>query len=256
MTVSGRGFRSTARLAGSLNKGVINLHIQTSHTHTHARAVMDMDFDLINVSGLKKLIKTEIDRNVSESLDALAQKLQRLEKNSLNCSVEIYGLADARALFDRKVKNYYIKKICALLGLNFKAVLESESKNNYILVHLKDAATARDWQTRSCQVRLKNRDLGVEYDGPVKIFVAASRERKQLLKKTRDALLPHFKYVSLCKAGVMARRNDSSEIYIIKDERDIHKLVGQRAEASIDSSVVAISFEGDDDPAKNYSHII
>nr|ACK58459.1 mutant FP25K [Lymantria xylina nucleopolyhedrovirus] len=47
---------------------------------------MDMDFDLINVSGLKKLIKTEIDRNVSESLDALAQKLQRLEKNSLNCS--------------------------------------------------------------------------------------------------------------------------------------------------------------------------
>ncbi|AAC70248.1 Ld-FP'' [Lymantria dispar multiple nucleopolyhedrovirus] len=54
----------------------------------------------------------------------------------------------------------------------------------------------------------------------------------------------------------MARRNDSSEIYIIKDERDIHKLVGQRAEASIDSSVVAISFEGDDDPAKNYSHII
>nr|AAC56572.1 25K FP fusion protein [Lymantria dispar multiple nucleopolyhedrovirus] len=104
---------------------------------------MDMDFDLINVSGLKKLIKTEIDRNVSESLDALAQKLQRLEKNSLNCSVEIYGLADTRPFFDRKVKNYYIKKICALLGLNFKAVLESETKNNYILVHLKDAATAR-----------------------------------------------------------------------------------------------------------------
>nr|AAC56569.1 25K FP frameshift protein [Lymantria dispar multiple nucleopolyhedrovirus] len=101
---------------------------------------MDMDFDLINVSGLKKLIKTEIDRNVSESLDALAQKLQRLEKNSLNCSVEIYGLADTRPFFDRKVKNYYIKKICALLGLNFKAVLESETKNNYILVHLKDAA--------------------------------------------------------------------------------------------------------------------
>ncbi|AAC70249.1 Ld-FP' [Lymantria dispar multiple nucleopolyhedrovirus] len=71
---------------------------------------MDMDFDLINVSGLKKLIKTEIDRNVSESLDALAQKLQRLEKNSLNCSVEIYGLADTRPFFDRKVKNYYIKK--------------------------------------------------------------------------------------------------------------------------------------------------
>ncbi|ADD73769.1 FP25K [Lymantria xylina nucleopolyhedrovirus] len=217
---------------------------------------MDTNFDLINVSGLKKLIKNEIDRNVSESLDALAQKLQRLEKNSLNCSVEIYGLADPRFSTDRKVKNHYIKKICALLDLNFKAVLESEAKNNYILVHLKDAAAARDWQTRSCQVRLKNRDLGVEYDGPVKIFVAASHERKQLLKKTRDALLPRFKYVSLCKTGVMARRSDSSKIYIIKNERDIQRLIELSSCADGGSSGSAISFENDDDLSKNYSHII
>lgn len=183
-----------------------------------------VDFDLINMCSLKKLIKNEIDRNVSDSLDVLAQKLKKLEKNSLNSSVEIYGIADPR-FSDRKIKNYYIKKICALLGLNCKSVVESEVRNNHIVVHLKDAATAREWQTRSCRIRLKNRDLGLDYDGPVKIFVAASHEHKQLLKKTRDVLLPSYKYVSLCKNGVMVRRDDDSRIYIVKSESDILKLL-------------------------------
>ncbi|QHB21698.1 FP25K [Artaxa digramma nucleopolyhedrovirus] len=184
-----------------------------------------MKTDLINVSTLKNLIKTEIRRNVNENIHALNSKLKRLEDAELNSSVEIYGVYDALRLSEKKIRHNYIKKICALLSLDCKLVLEHEYKKNHIKVKLTDAATARDWQTKSCKKRLKNYDLDIDYDGPVKIFVAASHEHKQLLKKTRDALLAHYKYVSLCKNGIMVRENDTSKIHIVKTENDIYELL-------------------------------
>ncbi|QYC92731.1 Fp25k [Trabala vishnou gigantina nucleopolyhedrovirus] len=180
--------------------------------------------DLINVPILKGLIKNEIDRKVANDICTLNDKLKKLNDAELNCSVEIYGLHDAR-LHDKKTRNYYIRKMCALLKLNYKSVIDSEYKKNHIRIKLTDAATAREWQVRSCQTRLKNYDFNVNFDGPVKIFVAASNEHKQLLKRTRDMLLNYYKYVSLCKNGVMVRENDTSKIYIVKNENDIYDLL-------------------------------
>ncbi|AGR56802.1 few polyhedra [Hemileuca sp. nucleopolyhedrovirus] len=183
-----------------------------------------METDLINVPILKNLIKNEIDRNVNENIYLLNNKLKKLENSELNCSVEIYGIHDTR-LVDKRVRQYYVKKICGLLSLNYKSVVDSEFNKNHIRLKLTDAATAREWQAKSCKTRLKNYDLDVNFDGPVKIFVAASDEHKQLLKKTRDALLTNYKYVSLCRTGVMVRENDTSKIYIVKNENDIYDLL-------------------------------
>lgn len=186
--------------------------------------------DLINVPILKNLIKQEIDRSVINNLGLLSGKLQKLENDNLSCCVEVYGVHDKR-LVDKKVRNYYLKKLCALLNLQFKHVVDSAYKNNHIEVRLTDAATAREWQTRSCRERLKNYDFDINYDGPVKVFVAATHEHKQLLKKTRDALLPHYKYVSLCKNGVMVRQNDTSKIHVVKSEGDIYELLIKTTES-------------------------
>ncbi|QWO71585.1 FP25K [Orgyia pseudotsugata single capsid nuclopolyhedrovirus] len=194
--------------------------------HRSDSGALDMETDLINVPILKNLIKHEIDRNVNDNIHALNDKLKKLEDAELNCGVEIYGIHDAR-LSDKKVRHHYVKKICSLLGLDHKLVVDSEYKKNHIKLRLTDAATARDWQNKSCRCRLKNYDFDINFDGPVKIFVAASHEHKQLLKKTRDALLPHYKYVSLCKTGVMVRENDTSKIYIVKNDNDIRKLLGK-----------------------------
>ncbi|AIU41287.1 fp/25k [Sucra jujuba nucleopolyhedrovirus] len=185
---------------------------------------MVMNGDLINVSILKNLIKHEIDRNVTENLNELESKLQKLENAELNNCVEVYGIHDNR-LNDKKVRNQYVKKICVLLNLDYKHIVDSEFRKNYIKLKLIDAATAREWQMQSCKLRIKNYDLGIEYDAPVKIFVAASQEHKQLLKKTRDSLLQYYKYVSLCKNGVMVRKNDTSKIYMVKNESDIYNLL-------------------------------
>ncbi|ACO53480.1 FP25K [Euproctis pseudoconspersa nucleopolyhedrovirus] len=194
-----------------------------------------MKTDLINVSTLKNLIKTEIYRNVNENMHALNDKLKKIENAELNNSVEIYGVHDAFRLADKKMRHNYIKKICALLLLDHKLVLEHVYKKNHIKVKLTDAATARDWQSRSCKKRIKNCDLGIDYDGPIKIFVAASHEHKQLLKKTRDALLAHYKYVSLCKSGVMVRKNDTSRIHIVKNDNDIYELLIKAKTAQYES---------------------
>nr|WUR10806.1 FP25K [Calliteara abietis nucleopolyhedrovirus] len=180
--------------------------------------------DLINVPILKNIIQNEIDRNVNKNIYALNDKLKKLENAELYCSVEIYGVHDAH-LKDKKIRNHYVKRICALLELDHKLIVDSEHKKNHIKLKLTDAATAREWQTKSCRVRLKNYDLDINYDGPIKIFVAASCEQKQLLKKARDALLLYYKYVSLCKTGVMVRENDTSKIYIVKTDDDIYNLL-------------------------------
>ncbi|ABY65758.1 few polyhedra phenotype [Orgyia leucostigma nucleopolyhedrovirus] len=197
---------------------------------------------LINVPILKSLIKNEIDRNVNENIHALNDKLKKLEDAELNCAVEIYGVHDAR-LNDKKVRHHYVKKICNLLALDHKLVVDSEYKNNYIKLRLTDAATARDWQTKSCRRRLKNYDLDINFDKPVKIFVAASNEHKQLLKKTRDALLTHYKYVSLCKTGVMVRESDTSKIYIVKNDNDIYKLLTKAKTASLSDDISNFEFD-------------
>ncbi|ABI35728.1 Fp25K [Ectropis obliqua nucleopolyhedrovirus] len=185
---------------------------------------METTTDLINVPKLKNIIKNEIERNVSDNMHALNSKLRKLEDAELNCNVEIYGISDSQ-LHHKKIRQHYVKKICALLSLDSKLIVLSEYKKNFIRVKLTDAVTAREWQTRSCRTRLKNYDLGVNFDGPVKIFVAASHEHKQLLKKTRDLLLSHYKYVSLCKNGVMVRHSDNSKIYVVQKENDIYELL-------------------------------
>ncbi|QEI03469.1 FP25K [Spodoptera cosmioides nucleopolyhedrovirus] len=187
--------------------------------------------ELINVPILKNLIKTEIDRNVANNITILNGKLKKLEDDHLNDWVEVYGVHDTR-LYNKKVRNNYVKKICALLQLDYKSVVESDYEKNHIKLKLNDAATAREWQNRSREVRLKNYDLEIDFDGPIKIFVAASPEHKQLLKKTRDALLPHYKYVSLCKKGVMVRENERSKIFIVKNENDIYDLLGKMSVAA------------------------
>jgi Baculovirus FP protein len=187
--------------------------------------------ELINVPILKSLIKTEIDRNVSNNITILNGKLKKLEDDHLNNWVEVYGVHDAR-LYNKKIRNNYVKKICALLGVDHKAIVDSDYDRNHIKLKLCDAATAREWQNRSREVRLKNFDLDIDFDGPVKIFVAASAEHKHLLKKTRDALLPHYKYVSLCKKGVMVRENERSKIFIVKNENDIYDLLSKMSAAA------------------------
>lgn len=183
-----------------------------------------METDLINVPILKSLIRNEIDRNVNDNLSILTCKLKKLENEQLNDSVEIYGVYDKK-LFNKKVRNVYVKKICQLLDLDYRHVVDTEYEKNHITVRLSDAATAKDWQNKSRELRLKNVDLEIDYDGPVKIFVAASPEHKLLLKKTRDALLPYYKYVSLCKKGVMVRKTDKSKIHIVSCESDINGLI-------------------------------
>jgi Baculovirus FP protein len=193
-----------------------------------------MENKIINVSSLKSLIKTEIDRTLTDNINVLNGKLKKLENDRLHDSVEIYGIHDKR-LYNRKVRHAYIKKICTLLSLDYRAVVESEYDKNHIVVKLSDAVAAKEWQSRSREVRLKNVDLDVAYDGPVKIFVAATAEHKQLLKKTRDALLPIYKYVSLCKKGVMVRRNDRSKIYVVTHENDISMLLNKLCSNGDDS---------------------
>jgi hypothetical protein len=178
---------------------------------------------LINVSFLKSLIKHQIDENVSDNIKCIGEKLKKLEHDNLTDHVEIYGVHDHKLVY-KKVRNFYIKKICSLLTLNYKHVLESSFEKNHIIVRLCDATRAKEWQTRSRERRLKNYDLNIDFDGPVKIFVAATTEQKLLLKKTRDALLPHYKYISICKNGVMVRRDEKSRVYIVKNEHDIETL--------------------------------
>nr|UPO71099.1 orf48 [Trichoplusia ni single nucleopolyhedrovirus] len=196
--------------------------------------------ELINIPILKNLIKNEIERNVT---DNIVNKLKRLEEENLNDTVEIYGIYDKR-LYNKKIRTNYVKKICQLLTLNYKLIVNSDYEKNHIKLKLNDAATAREWQNRSREVRLKNYDLDIDFDAPVKIFVAASPEHKQLLKKTRDALLPHYKYVSLCKKGVMVRQNERSKIYIVKNENDIYDLLTQTSLSSPPLSTSSIIVNG------------
>nr|BAA34226.1 25K protein [Bombyx mori nucleopolyhedrovirus] len=204
---------------------------------------MDQFEQLINVSLLKSLIKTQIDENVSDNIKSMSEKLKRLECDNLTDSVEIYGIHDNR-LNNKKIRNYYLKKICILLDLNFKHVIESSFDKNHIVAKLCDATRAKEWQTKSRERRLKNFNLNINYDGPVKIFVAATAEQKLLLKKTRDALLPFYKYISICKNGVMVRRDEKSRVFIVKNEQNIEYLKANKYYA-FHSDSVDIEFEND-----------
>ncbi|AVA31174.1 fp25k [Oxyplax ochracea nucleopolyhedrovirus] len=184
---------------------------------------MDHFDQLINVSLLKSLIKTQIHENVSDDIKILEEKLKKLEFNNLSDSVEIYGIHDVK-LNNKKIRNCMLKRICKLLNLNYKHILDSTYNKNHIVVKLRDAVRAKEWQTRSRERRIKNYDLNIDYDGPVKIFVAATNEQKLLLKKTRDALLPFYKYISLCKDGVMVRRDEKSRVFVVKNEQNIEFL--------------------------------
>ncbi|AAK85619.1 FP [Epiphyas postvittana nucleopolyhedrovirus] len=182
---------------------------------------MDRFEQLINVSLLKSLINSQIDE--SNDIKLINVKLKQLERDRLNDSVEIYGIHDAR-LCNKKIRTSYLKKICSLLELDFKHVLDSSFHKNHIVVQLCDAGRAKEWQSKSREQRLKNYNLDVNYDGPVKIFVAAPAEHKVLLKKARDALLPFYKYISICKHGVMVRRDEKSRVFIIKNDQHIEYL--------------------------------
>nr|AFN21024.1 FP25 [Bombyx mori nucleopolyhedrovirus] len=205
---------------------------------------MDQFEQLINVSLLKSLIKTQIDENVSDNIKSMSEKLKRLECDNLTDSVEIYGIHDNR-LNNKKIRNYYLKKICILLDLNFKHVIESSFDKNHIVAKLCDATRAKEWQTKSRERRLKNFNLNINYDGPVKIFVAATAGQKLLLKKTRDALLPFYKYISICKNGVMVRRDEKSRVFIVKNEQNIEYLKANKYYAFHSDSVDNFEFEND-----------
>nr|WRK23031.1 fp25 [Bombyx mori nucleopolyhedrovirus]WRK23721.1 fp25 [Bombyx mori nucleopolyhedrovirus]WRK23997.1 fp25 [Bombyx mori nucleopolyhedrovirus] len=205
---------------------------------------MDQFEQLINVSLLKSLIKTQIDENVSDNIKSMSEKLKRLEYDNLTDCVEIYGIHDNR-LNNKKIRNYYLKKICILLDLNFKHVIESSFDKNHIVAKLCDATRAKEWQTKSRERRLKNFNLNINYDGPVKIFVAATAEQKLLLKKTRDALLPFYKYISICKNGVMVRRDEKSRVFIVKNEQNIEYLKANKYYAFHSDSVDNFEFEND-----------
>jgi Baculovirus FP protein len=184
---------------------------------------MDQFDQLINVSLLKSLINNQINENVSSNIKIMSEKLQKLEYDSLTDCVEIYGIHNDK-LNIKKIRNMYLKKICTLLNLNYKDILDSTFVKNHILVKLCDSLRAKEWQTRSREFRLKNYNLNIDFDGPIKIFVAASAEQKLLLKKTRDALLPYYKYISICKNGIMVRRDDKSRVFIVKNEQNIEYL--------------------------------
>jgi hypothetical protein len=179
---------------------------------------------LINFPYLKNIIKNEINRNDVTDISDIKTKLKKLENDQLNDCAEVYGIYDNR-LASKKIRQNYIKKICTKLDLDYKHVVDTEYENNHILVKLANGATAKEWQSKSRERRIKNLDIGLDYDGPIKIFVAATAEQKLLLKKSRDALLPYFKFVSMCKKGVMVRKEAKSKIHIIKNEIDIAELL-------------------------------
>ncbi|AGA16212.1 fp protein [Thysanoplusia orichalcea nucleopolyhedrovirus] len=205
---------------------------------------MDQFEQLINVSLLKSLIKTQIEENVSDNIKSMSEKLKKLEYDNLTDSVEIYGNHDSR-LNNKKIRNYYLKKVCALLDLNFRHVIESSFDKNHIVAKLCDATRAKEWQTKSRERRLKNFNLNINYDGPVKIFVAATAEQKLLLKKTRDALLPFYKYISICKNGVMVRRDEKSRVYIVKNEQNIEYLKANKYYSFNSDNIDNFEFEND-----------
>lgn len=198
---------------------------------------MDQFEQLINMSLLKSLIKTQIDENVSNNINSINEKLKKIENNNLTNMVEIYGIHDNK-LNNKKIRNSYIKKICNLLNLDYKNVLESTFDKNHISVKLNDAVRAKEWQAKSREHRLKNFNLNINFDGPIKIFVAATPEQKLLLKKTRDSLLPFYKYISICKNGIMVRRNEKSKVFIVRNEQHIEFLkFNQYYNFSSDNSV-------------------
>ncbi|UZE89765.1 FP25K [Parapoynx stagnalis nucleopolyhedrovirus] len=184
---------------------------------------MDQFDQLINVSLLKSLINNQINENVSSDIKMMSEKLQKLEHDSLTDCVEIYGIHNDN-LNVKKIRNMYLKKICTLLNLSYKHILDSTFVKNHVVVKLCDSLRAKEWQTRSREFRLKNYNLNIDFDGPIKIFVAASADQKLLLKKTRDALLPYYKYISICKNGIMVRRDDKSRVFIVKNEQNIEYL--------------------------------
>jgi hypothetical protein len=184
---------------------------------------MDQFDQLINVSLLKSLINNQINENVSDDIKIMNEKLKKLEHDNLTDCVEIYGIHDDK-LNVKKIRNMHLKKICSLLDLNYKHIMESTFVKNHLVVKLCDSLRAKEWQTRSREFRLKNYNLNIDYDGPVKIFIAAPVEQKLLLKKTRDALLPFYKYISICKNGIMVRRDDKSRVFMVKNEQNIEFL--------------------------------
>ncbi|USC25909.1 fp25 [Palpita vitrealis nucleopolyhedrovirus] len=214
---------------------------------------MDQFEQLINVSLLKSLINTQIEENVLDNIKVMSEKLKKLECDNLTDSVEIYGIYDKK-LNNKKIRMFYLKKICTLLGLNYKHVIESSFNKNHIVVKLCDATRAKEWQTKSREVRLKNFNLNINYDGPVKIFVAATAEQKLLLKKTRDALLPFYKFISICKNGVMVRRDEKSRVFIVKNEQNIEYLKANRYYSFHSDSVD--NFENENDTKKMLQNLI
>lgn len=216
---------------------------------------MDQFEQLINVSLLKSLIKTQIDENVSDNIKSMSEKLKKLEHDNLTDNVEIYGIHDNR-LNNKKIRNYYIKKICTLLNLNYKNVLESTFDKNHIVVKLCDAVRAKEWQAKSRELRLKNFNLNINYDGPIKIFVAATAEQKLLLKKTRDVLLPFYKYISICKNGVMVRRDEKSRVFIVKNEQHIEFLKVNKYYSFNSDNALNDNYNANDSSEKILQHLI
>lgn len=208
---------------------------------------MDQFDQLINVSLLKSLINNQINENVSNNIKLMNEKLKKLEHDNLTDCVEIYGIHDDK-LNVKKIRNMYLKKICGFLNLNYKHILDSTFVKNHLVVKLCDSLRAKEWQTKSREFRLKNYNLNIDFDGPVKIFVAASAEQKLLLKKTRDALLPFYKYISICKNGIMVRRDDKSRVFIVKNEQNIEFLKLNRYNHKI------LNF--DDNENNNIEHLI
>lgn len=74
----------------------------------------------------------------------MSEKLKRLEYDNFIDSVEIYGIYDSR-LNNKKIRNYYLKKICVLFDLNFKYVIEFLFDKNYIVVKLCDVMCVKEW---------------------------------------------------------------------------------------------------------------
>lgn len=188
---------------------------------------------LINENALNAVIQKQIDQNSSQTKDTIVyinnevdrihERLYYLETDALKNYVEIYGIPINYVNRDDK-RMHVVNKIANKFQLSMKDVLHTSCVKNHILLHVANVKVATHWQTRSRDLRLTNRDIGIDKDGHIKAYIAAPEDLKLLLRKARETLT-NYKYIWIGKDGVMLRENNDSRIYKIKNQHDLSYFV-------------------------------
>lgn len=188
---------------------------------------------LINENALNAVIQKQIDQNSSQTkdtivyinneVDRIQERLSHLETDALKNYVEIYGIPINYVNRDDK-RMHVVNKIANKFLLSMDDVINISFIKNHIVLQVVNVKVATQWQNRSRDIRLTNRDIGIDRDGQIKAYIAAPDDLKILLRKARETL-PNYKYIWIGKKGVMLRESNDSRIYKIKNQQDLSYFV-------------------------------